>query len=277
MIRKLLTVGACLCMIFAATLARGEVRPLTETARKTLRTYEKALISISGVLKLELSGIGTSDQEQKTQCGGVIIDSSGLAVTSLTSLDPQSILPKLRRGGQTVEFKCQIQDVKYELADNTEVLARVVLKDEELDLAFLAPQKPLDAETQKKIAVLSLDGAAPAAELLDATILLSRGGEELNYAPTLDIGRITAVLSKPKTCYQNSSGTLGMPVFDRQGRLLGIECRCLRPDSSGSDGFMKLASLFGNASHLVLPAADVAKLVPQAKDEMKKPTEGEKN
>ena len=87
-------------------------------------------------------------QEQKTQCAAAIIDPSGLAVTSLTNLNPQKAMAKIRirRGGetQTLELDCQVQEVKYRLTDGTEVPARIVLKDEDLDLVFLAPQKPLD-------------------------------------------------------------------------------------------------------------------------------------
>ena len=151
----------------------------------------------------------------------------------------------------------------------------MILKDEELDLAFLAPLKPLDEETQSKIAVIPLDEAAAQVDVLDPTILIDRSGDGLNYIPVVSLGRITAVLSKPRTCYLSSGGTLGLPVFNRDGKMMGVLCRCISAD--GGEGNMSdLMSRLVATSRLILPTADVAKLVPQAKEEMKKPVDAEK-
>ena len=105
---------------------------------------------------------------------------------------------------QTLELEFQVQEVKYRLADGTEVPARVVLKDEDLDLAFVAPQKPLDEATRAKIAVLPLDDAATQVEALDNTILINRTTDDFNYIPTLDLGSVSAVVSNPRTCYAHA-------------------------------------------------------------------------
>src|SRR5208337_285084 len=97
--------------------------------------------------------------EQKLQCLVAVIDPSGLAVTSLTGL-PQQTTRKLRYGSQTIEVECQVEEVKYRLNDGTELPARLVLKDEDLDLAFLAPQKPLDEAARSKLAAIPLGDAA---------------------------------------------------------------------------------------------------------------------
>ena len=119
--------------------------------RKTLQAYDKAIVSLAAVVKIDAGGRGS--REHKTRCVGAIIDPCGLAVTSLTNLNPQSLL-KLRfshlGGSQTLDFDCQVQEVKYRLTDGTEVPARIVLKDEDLDLAFLAPLKPLNAQRRRK-------------------------------------------------------------------------------------------------------------------------------
>ena len=265
MTKKLLTACVCLCLATGTLQAQNEDRALVATARKTLETYGKAVISLSVVIKIEgvegVPDMGLLNRERKTRCVAAIIDAGGLAVTSLTNLNSPGSLPQIRisRGGgtpQPLEVECHVQEVKYRLADGTELPARVVLKDEDLDLAFLAPQKPLDEQTRSKIAALSLGDAAPQAELLDATILLNRANDNLNYVPMLNLGRIVALLSKPRICYVGNTGALGTPVFDRQGKILGIVCRCMREDGAAT-------------SHLILPAADVARLVPQAKEEIK--------
>jgi hypothetical protein len=279
MVKKLLCVGVCLCLAAGTLLAQSEDKQLVDAARKTLQSYDKALISLSAVLKLEAKGIEGMSQEQKTQCAATIIDPSGLAVTSLTNLNPQNAIPKMRirRGNemQTLELDCQVQEVKYRLNDGTEVPAHIVLKDEDLDLVFLAPLKALDAQTQAKIAVLSLENAASKADMLDSTILINRSSEDLNYVPMINLGRIAAVLSQPRTCYLSNMGTIGTPVFDQQGKVIGIICRCIKVEGGEGDS-MRTASAIAATSRLILPAADVVKLMPQAKEEMKKSAETEK-
>lgn len=279
MVKKLFCVGVCFCLAAGTLLAQTEDRQLVDAARKTLQSYDKALITLSAVLKLEAKGIEGLSQEQKTQCAATIIDPSGLAVTSLTNLNPQNAMPKMRirRGNetQTLELDCQVQEVKYRLTDGTEVPARMVLKDDELDLVFLAPQKELDTQTQAKIAVLSLENAPTKVEMLDSTILINRSSEDLNYVPMLNLGRIAAVLTQPRTCYLSNMGTIGTPVFDQQGKVIGMICRCIQVESGEGDN-MKSAAALAATSRLILPAADIVKDISKAKEEMKKPVETEK-
>ncbi len=271
MFKTILIACLCVCLTAGTLLAQDEVA----AARKTLQTYKKGVITLSAVLKFEVRGVGVSvpSQERKTQCIAVIIDPGGLAVTSLTNLNPQA---KIRRGSggamRNLELDSQVQEVKYRLADGTEVPARVVLEDEDLDLAFLAPLDPLDEQTQEKIAAIPLDDAVSPAEALDATVLIARANDDLNYVPTIRLGRIVATISQPRTCYLNSLGTLGAPVFDREGKLLGIVCRCVKSEG-GSTSVLRMQA---TPKHLILPAADVARLVPQAKEEIGKDTEDEK-
>lgn len=270
MLRKILGICACVFLAAGTLQAQSEDRQVVEAARKTLQTYDKAVISVAAVLKMEIGG---SEQERKTQCVASIIDPSGLAVTSLTNLNPQGLLRlRFSRGGGP-EFDCQVQEVKYRLTDGTEVPARIVLKDEELDLAFLAPLKPLDEQTQPKIAAIPVGDGAAQVDILDATIIVDRSGDGLNYIPTLTLGRVSAVLSKPRVCYLSSVGTLGLPAFDRDGKLMGILCRCIGAEGGDMSDFV---SRLAATTRLILPAAEVAKLVPQAKEEAKKPAEAEK-
>jgi hypothetical protein len=277
MFKPMLGVCVVLCILSGVLPVRADdAQQLAETAKKTLQTYDKAIITLTAVIKIEIKGVGTDysgqSHEQKTQCLATIIDPSGLAVAPLSYL-----APTIRRsmGGQTIEVECQVQEVKYRLTDGTEVPARLVLKDDDLDLAFLAPLKPFDKATAAKISFVPLSEPATQPEVLDSTILISRTGEELNYIPTLNLGRILSLVSTPRTCYLTSGGSLGVPVFNRQGKLMGMICRCVKAEGSDAGG-ARGSTLVSPLSQLILPVADVMKLVPQVKEEAKKAAETEK-
>lgn len=265
--KKLLCASLCLGLCLSAGMLRAQTEDpsITATARKTLETYSKAVIVLDAVIKIEIRG---QEQELKAQCVATIIDPSGLAVTAMMNLNPISSLRG--PGGRPIpssEVDSQVQEVKYRLTDGTEVPARLVLKDEDLDLAFLAPLKPLDKPTQAKIASISLSDAAKAAELLDTTIFINRTNDELNYLPVLGLGRIVALVSTPKTCYLTNAGVPGLFIFDREGRPLGIVCRCINSEASQQ---MLSRLISPSTSPIILPTADVVKLMPQVKEEVKK-------
>jgi S1-C subfamily serine protease len=272
MFKKMLSGCMVLCLAAGTLWAQSTDAPVG-VARKTLQSYDKAIITLAAVIKIEAKGgeISGANQEHKTQCVAAIIDPSGLVLTSLTNLAPKIRIN--RGGGQVIELECQVQEVKYRLTDGTEVPARVVLKDDDLDLAFLAPLKPLDKATEAKIAVLPMSDAVAQPEMLESTIVIGRTGEDLNYIPTLTLGRIVSLVSTPRTCYISSSGGLGVPVFNHEGKVLGIICRCVKAEGADATSTARSAGLL---SQLILPVADIMRLVPQAKEEAKKPVEGEK-
>ena len=166
--------------------------------------------------------------------------------------------------------------MKYRLTDGTEVPARIVLKDEDLDLAFLAPIKALDGPMQAKIAAIPLDNTTAPVDVLEPTIVVDRSSAGLNYIPTLGLGRVAAVLSKPRTCYLSNGGTLGLPVFNREGKIMGVFCRCISAEGGDSNNMNEVMSNLLATTRLILPVADIARLVPEAKAEMKKPADAEK-
>jgi hypothetical protein len=190
-------------------------------------------------------------------------------VASLTSVDPVSAMGEMKAnvGGRqmTIKLKSELSDVKYRFADGTEVPARVVLKDPDLDLAFIAPEKPLDDENKGKFAVIKLAGAAKKAGLLDRIISLGRLSKDLNYTPTVRLGRVAAVVTKPRTFYLGAA-SLGSPVFTGAGKLLGI---CVSRSKGGSG---RGSGMQGNVAMtpVILPAEDVQEIATQAAAEMNK-------
>jgi hypothetical protein len=269
--------------LLGATAARldADDQRLLESGRKVLKTAENAMVGLTAIAKIQIKASGTSggsaERELKIDCTSLVIDSSGLSVTSLTNLNPQNALPRMRaagRGGEATEvtFECELRGIKMRLPDGTELPARILLKDDDLDLAFLAPNDPLSEANKKKIATVPLD-AAKTAEVLDSIIQLGRTGKEFNYAPTVQLGHIAAVLTKPRTYYLGASSGLGTPVFSEQGKLTGMVTRFVSADKeAGGDALTTaLRGQAGATARVILPTADIAKLVDQAKEAAKKP------
>ena len=271
--RILAAMGVVLVMGGVAVAVDDDVA----AALKTQKTYEKAVVHISAVLNVTAEGplaqMMGGAKEQKITVVGTVIDPSGLAVTSATSLNPTAAMSgmKLNVGGQemTLSFKTEIGDVKYRFADGTEVPARIVLKDPELDLAFIAPEKPLDKQTKSKFAVVNLSDAAKKVAVLDKVVTLGRLGKDLNYTSSVQIGRISAVVTKPRTFYVGAAG-IGVPVFTAKGKLVGICVTRRKRGAQASRSAMSMASGL-SMSPVILPAADVKETAAQAKAEMKKP------
>ena len=88
MFKQVFSVCVVLCLAAGTLPARADDEQLVNTARKTLQTYDKAIITLSAVIKIEVKGSESSGQEQRTHCLATIIDASGLAVAPMTNLAP---------------------------------------------------------------------------------------------------------------------------------------------------------------------------------------------
>jgi len=279
--RKANAVAAVLMLILAGGATAAD--PLVENARKVVQEYASAVIHVEAVLSITvdspMAALAGGDREQKVKVVGTVIDPSGLTVTSLTSLDPTSGMGKMnvKAGGQDVSmsFKGELSEVKLRLADGTELPARVVLKDEDLDLAFVAPKEAPDA-AKAKFQVVDVRAAAGKAEPLARTIALGRLDKDLNHEPTVQLGTVAAVVSKPRTLYVVDDAVGGgCPIFTEDGLLLGLGTIRRKPDAA--DGSRAVLSMMlggaGGGMPVVLPVEDVRKIAEQAREEMAKKVE----
>jgi hypothetical protein len=197
-----------------------------------------------------------------------MIDSSGLTVASYVSLNPTAAMGNIRLpGGQgTVSFRGDLSDVKICLADGTEIPARVVLKDEDLDLAFIMPKDELEKQAADQLAAVDLSKPAPKAARLDQVVRLSRLGKDMNRELVVELDRVSAIIAKPRMLYIIGGAQPGSPVFTIAGDLLGIVTFHKKPDASET-----LSRNTGVAGMpVILPTGDVKKIADQAREELKK-------
>lgn len=257
----------------AALLALGGASAVAQDADRTaaralVTKWQGAIVNVRVVLKMRMSVGGREMQsmDDSVESVGTVIDPSGLTVMSLGSLNPGAMMNKLMTGGSSgqerVDFGSEPTEVKIRLADGREIPAKIVLRDEDLDLAFIRPtvkpEKPL-------IAIDLSDDARPA--LLQQVVVLSRLGRVGGWTPSASLQNIGAIIEKPRTFFVAEAGSqsgMGIPAFTTGGKVVGVlTLRMLaggRPSMfagmSGTEGLGVLP--------VILPAADVLEIARQA-------------
>lgn len=275
--QSLVAAAAVVLVVMAAHATAQEADSLKSRAKELLKTHQDAVVHVKIALKQTMSFAGQDlpGQDTQVEVTGTMIDPSGLAVVSDSEIDPMSFMMGMMGGlmggagldGGGIDAKSDVTDVKIVLKDGKELPARLVLRDKDLDLAFVAPlQKEL------KLPHVALT-ASKAPDLFDDLLVVRRLGRTLDRQPAIGTARVSAIVQKPRTFYvvdaAGSVEQLGCPVFDRQGKMIGVTVRRRGPTSSG--GGFGLASMLGGMGAVVLPSDDVKEIAEQALTEAAKP------
>ncbi|NIA14687.1 MAG: hypothetical protein GWP08_11455 [Nitrospiraceae bacterium] len=130
----------------------------------------------------------------------------------------------------------KIVSLKILLEDEEEIPAEVVLRDDDLDLAFIRPVKKPD----KPFPYVDLDDSDKP-ELLDEIVILARLGQVTRRAPSVMIERVETVMRKPRDFFlvglHLSHAVLCSPAFTLDGKFIGIGVyRAIKGASSGGMG-----------------------------------------
>lgn len=241
---RLLSVG--LALLLAAPAGRALTDAEAAAGRALLKRYADVIVGVELVVSMKgMQGDRPIPaREQKREINGTFVNAAGLTVLSLASIDPRIGLPANLQN--QVRFdEPEFKEVKLRLADGTEMPARVVLKDADLDLAFIAP------ETAPAEPVPFVDLAVPAEpEILGTYYDIARGSKLAQRVPAVRAVNVIGVIEKPRRYILTSDYSPGCPVFDAQGKVLGIALRHV----SGSQ----------SAGLILLPAEDVAEIATQA-------------
>ncbi|MCL4217503.1 MAG: S1C family serine protease, partial [Candidatus Hydrogenedentes bacterium] len=189
-------------------------------------------------------------QEAPQEVSGTVIGADGLTVVSLNRADPSTMLRQLYGDQEGFDISSEIKDVKILMEDNSEVDAEVVLRDKDLDLAFIRPLEKPEAE----FAHVSLD-IAPEVKIFDPVIVLNRLGTVARRTYAVSLDRIDAIVEKPRKFYLPSSAQnrseLGSPVFTAGGEFIGIGViRAIQGEQSFFGGGE-------NFTIIIVPASDI--------------------
>src|SRR5947207_2874499 len=244
--------------------------------REVFKKHQTCVITVQLVVKskMGIAGLGNDSHESKQEVTGTVIDSSGLTVLSLSSTDPTSLMQSFMggEGEDSVKFKMEseLSDLKLLCQDGTELPAEIVLRDKDLDLAFVRPK----AKPPTPLASLDLSNSAKV-DVLDQVVTINRLGKVAGRAYAASFERINAVMQKPRLFYipgsDKSSTGLGCPAFSLDGKVVGLfVMRSLKSSGSGGMGLFSFQS--APVTTILLPAEDVRKIaaqVPATKEEPK--------
>lgn len=245
--------------LLAAPLASAADGPLKEKALALSASHKDSVLFLSAVVEIELTAgdSPSKKEERKVELVGTVIGKDGLIVVPLSTLDVASTVDGRMvngpQGPMRISAKGTTKEVKILLPDGSEAEAKVAFKDTDLDLAFIRPEKPED------IKLVSVDIADSAKlSLLDDVIILGRLGKDLNREPVIFTNEVISMVTQPRTFAKLGTQTLGMPIFNKDGKFVGIGINRFGPKGDTE-------SAGPSASNVVLSAEDLAEAAAQVK------------
>ncbi len=254
------TMAACAA---GSTLVSAQTTEERASARAVIARRGEAIVTVLGTLRVRtiVDGRQVQTEDQPLQGNATVLDAKGLAVMSLSALDPGKLMTSVaaRSGGPgrpVVEIKADASAVRMRLPDGHEIAATVVTRNEALDLAFIRPTEAVAAP----LAFVDGPGAKPLA--MDLLVVIQRLSAFASWKASASFGFVQAVLEQPRTSYlmSGSTGGPGVAAFDPSGAFVGIMVmRTAGPSASSPVGSM-LADISGADALGMIPvilAADI--------------------
>lgn len=257
-------------------LLAAAARPddIKAAARASAAKWQKAVITVKVVAKVKSF---RGEEENQFEVTGTVIDPSGLTIVSSQSIDPAGVikafLSSMGRGESPdqLKFDSEITQTTMILEDGSEVEAEVVLKDADLDLAFVRPKKP-----QQQFTYIPLKPGGRPLEVLEDLFVISRLDRSENRATGITLGMVQAVVKGPRTFYITNqelvANGIGCMAFVADGTPVGIIVT-KQKQSAGDKGMsvfmsMMMGSGMGGAGSIQIlrPIVDLLDDLAQAKE-----------
>jgi hypothetical protein len=243
-----------------ATAAVPRPGDLRAVSRDVLAKHAEAVATVRMVVKRRMvyQGRERGSAEAPMEVAGTILNAAGLTVVAESMTNPSG--PMGDPSGDT-RVDVETSDVKLVLRDGREIPARFVLRDADLDLAFLMPQ-----EKGLQLPHIALQ-KTPLPAPLDDLIFLFSYGRSLSREVAVATAPVRAVVKRPRTFVASDMMTslqaLGCPVFDSAGRPLGIVVMRRSPvPPSGGGGLRDFLDMLNPVILTAAAVAEVAEQVP---------------
>ena len=245
------------CMVFSAG-AIAETAAVNERARAVFDSHKHTVVSIQLVLKTRYSfGSDTQEQESNLELSGTVISPDGLTVVALSSTDPTGLIRILSGEQDDSDVATEISDVKIMLPDGNDIEAQVVLRDNDLDLAFILPTE----RPEEPLPHVSLENVGKP-KIFDQVVAINRLGQVANRVYSGALETIEAVVERPRTYYIPGSNpthtSMGCPAFTLDGEFVGIfVVRAIRRTTTTRGSGSSMIAI-------IVPADEIAYVAEQA-------------
>ncbi len=212
-----------------------------------------SIVVLEGSVKYNC-GRCANEHESEVSCIGTVLDPEGLVVVT--------------SDGRSAGNRYLRQELRFILADRSEVPAEIVLEDDDLMLTVLAPVAKAGTDSPRLKALTLRDEAQ--AVRLDEVVTLSRLDRSHRHAPAVSVGRVVGLVEKPRLFLKVNApiaGPLdrGRPAFLPDGQFLGVlSGEPADPaEGDGSGGFG--VSIRESDPCRVVPASALRQVLEQAK------------
>jgi len=242
---------ALACVLFSVPVRSDDV---ADVGRKLVAKYEKAIVTVQISAKTTFSSEGRPPmiEENKTEATGLILDPSGLLVMPLSQTTYEGRYGEMMQDNQEdMNVSSEITDLKVLVNGGKQILYKIVLRDKDLDLAFLRPADKLD----KPLPAMDLSKSSKVA-MLDQVIVINRLGITGGRTITALAVRIQGIVEKPRNFYLSGGTALGSVAFAMDGNPVGIVVVRVVP-SARSAGTSPIIPI-------IIPASDVMEVAKQA-------------
>ncbi|PCJ65825.1 MAG: hypothetical protein COA73_01730 [Candidatus Hydrogenedentota bacterium] len=240
---------------------------VSDKGREIFEAHKSAVVTVQVVMKMKFSfpGMGSQEDESKSEVTGTVISEDGLTLVSLSETDPTSLIKNMmagQAGMENMQMETEIRDVKILTADGTEIPAEIILRDKDLDMAFVRPtEKP-----STPMDYISLENPGEP-DYLDQIVTINQLGKVARRTHSVSLERIQAIVTKPRTFYlpgnDPSQTGLGSPAFTLDGNLIGVFLlRSIK--STGGSAMSMLGGMQDNVMAIIVPAADIQDAASQA-------------
>jgi S1-C subfamily serine protease len=263
--RSNLTVAGLTLLLAVPAAPWSRADELATQGRDIFNKNQHAVVTVQVVQKVSYSvpGRPSSPKETKQDLTGTVVDPSGLVALALSACDPSEVYQRMM-ADEYVKYKMEteVSDIKILLDDGTEMPGEIVLRDKDLDLAFVRPK----VKPAAPMSAVDL-GNGGHVQLLDQLITLNRLNRASGRAYAAAVERISAVIQKPRTFYipdsSMTSTTLGSPAFALGGNFVGmVVMRAVNSQGTGGNYRESMTTI-------ILPADDILKAAKQAPAEAK--------